>query len=274
MKQKMKKYNNQVIGKLELKPKTWIYNLILYGAIIGTIIYSFIASEIVFKETNLLFALQTMVNGFLNPNLEFLFGLDTASIPYLTLETISIAFVGTFIASILAIPFGFLTAKNVVGKNISKIGEFLLIIIRVFPEIALALILIRVIGIGATNGAITIGIHSIGMLGKLYAEAIENMDTGPLEALDAVGANTWQKIRYAIIPQVLPDFLSTALYRLDINVRSATVLGMVAAGGLGAPLIFASELWEWNSLSSILIAIVIMVMTVDFISSYLRSKLV
>jgi phosphonate transport system permease protein len=271
---KVKKYNKQIIKKLDSKPKKWIYNLVLYGAIIGTIIYSFVASEIQFRDTNLFFAFQSMVNGFLNPNLDFLFGLDDASIPYLTLETISIAFVGTFIAAILAVPFGFLTAKNVVGKNVSKVGEFLLIIIRVFPEIALALILIRVIGIGATNGAITIGIHSIGMLGKLYAEAIENMDTGPLEALDAVGANTWQKIRYAILPQVLPDFLSTALYRLDINVRSATVLGMVAAGGLGAPLIFASELWEWNSLSSILIAIVLMVMTVDFISSYLRSKLV
>ena len=246
----------------------------LYGAILATIIYSFIASNIVLRDIDLLFAFQNMMRGFLNPNTEFLFGLDSASIPYLTIETISIAFVGTFIAAILAIPFGFLTAKNVVGKQLSKVGELMLILIRVFPEIALALILVRVIGIGATNGAVTIGIHSIGMLGKLYAEAIENMDTGPLEALDAVGANVWQKIRYAIIPQVLPDFLSTALYRLDINVRSATVLGMVAAGGLGAPLIFASEQWEWSSLSSILIAIVIMVMTVDFISSYLRSKLV
>lgn len=274
MEKQLKKYNTKIVDKFNNQPKKWVYNLILYGAILATIVYSFIASNIEFRNTNLFFAFQNMLDGFLNPNLDFLFGLDEASIPYLTLETISIAFVGTFIAAILAVPFGFLTAKNVVGKNISKVGEFLLIIIRVFPEIALALILIRVIGIGATNGAITIGIHSIGMLGKLYAEAIENMDTGPLEALDAVGANTWQKIRYAILPQVLPDFLSTALYRLDINVRSATVLGMVAAGGLGAPLIFASELWEWNSLSSILIAIVFMVMTVDFISSYLRSKLV
>jgi len=112
------------------------------------------------------------------------------------------------------------------------------------------------------------------MLGKLFSEAIDNMDKSPLEALDAVGANSWQKIRYGIIPQIVPDLSSIALYRLDINVRSATVLGIIGAGGLGASLILAAENWNWDILGTIMIAIIVMVLFVDAISSYLRGKLV
>ena len=119
-----------------------------------------------------------------------------------------------------------------------------------------------------------ISIHSIGMVGKLFAESIENMDRGPLEALDAVGANMIQKIRYGILPQVLPEFLSIGLYRLDINIRSATVLGVVSAGGIGTNLIFAVSGWNWNDLSAILISIIVMISVVDAISSSLRKKLV
>jgi len=138
----------------------------------------------------------------------------------------------------------------------------------------LALILVKGFGMNAVTGVLTIGLHSIGMLGKLFAEAIDNMDKSPLEALDAVGANAWQKIRYGIIPQVAADISSITLYRFDINVRSATVLGIVGAGGLGASLILAAENWNWDILGTILLAIVVMVLLVDVVSSRLRSKLV
>jgi phosphonate transport system permease protein len=100
------------------------------------------------------------------------------------------------------------------------------------------------------------------------------MDKAPLEALDAVGANIWVKIRYGIMPQVIAEFSSIALYRLDINVRSATVLGIIGAGGIGASLILASENWNWDILGTILLAIVFMVISVDIISSFLRNKLI
>lgn len=259
---------------LKQKPKKWISNLILALVVLGLIIYSFVASHIKLNVRDFKPALKVMINGFLNPNTKFLFGLDEASIPYLTMQTVAIAFIGTIVAAVLAIPLGFLTARNVTGKYVSKVGEVILVVIRTFPEVLLALVLIRVVGIGAFTGVLTIGIHSVGMIAKLFAESIENMDRGPLEALDTVGANTIQKIRYGIFPQITAEFLSISLYRFDINVRSATVLGVVSAGGLGTPLIFASQEWNWPTLSAILIAIVIMVIIVDQISSRLRAKLI
>ena len=263
------------------RPKKWIYNLLLFALFVGIVIYSIVSSGLGASIAINWERLQNLGKGFINPNVEFLLGIGeysgekfVHSVPYLTLQTIAIAFVGTLIAAILAIPFGFITARNVVGNKVSKIGEVLLIIIRTFPEILLALILIRVSGIGALTGTIVIGIHSVGMIGKLYAEAIENMESGPLEALDAVVANTAVKIRHGIFPQVMPDFLSTVLYRFDINVRTASVLGIVSAGGIGAPLIFASTNYHWSDLASIMYAIIIMVTTVDLISSYLRKKLI
>jgi len=260
--------------QLKNQPPKWISNLLLTIVIVALVIYSFKGTEVSpDRLKNFWNSLKVMIYGFTHPNLTFLFGMDDASVPYLTLQTIAIAFAGTFIAAILALPIGFLSARNVTGKA-SKVGEVILIAIRTFPEIILALVLIRVFGTGALTGTLTIGIHSVGMLGKLFAESIENMDKGPIEALDAVGANLWQKIRYGILPQVFPDFISTTLYRFDINVRSATILGVVSAGGLGTPLIFATREWNWSTLSSILIAIIIMVVLVDNISSKLRSKLV
>lgn len=145
-----------------------------------------------------------------------------------------------------SIPFGFLAAENVVGKKIAKISEVLLLIIRVFPEIILGIIIVKGFGMNALSGILTIGLHSIGMLGKLFSEAIDNMDKSPLEALDSVGANIWQKIRYGVIPNILPDFSSITLYRLDINVRSASILGLVSAGGIGSLLTIASTMWSWE----------------------------
>ena len=268
------KMSKNVSDKYNQRPKKWIYNSAIAIIVIALVVYAFFSSGIKIKDVDFAEQFYYLWRGFTHPDTSFLFDTTKGGIPYLTLETIAIAFAGTFFAAILAIPFGFITAKNVVGKHWSKVGELLLIVIRTFPEIVLALVLVRVIGMGATTGALTIGIHSVGMLAKLYAEAIENMDPGPIEALDAVGANVWQKIRYGILPQVIPDFLSVALYRFDINVRSATILGMVSAGGLGTPLIFASQAWNWSRMSAILIAIVIMVIVVDAISSKLRSKLI
>jgi len=126
----------------------------------------------------------------------------------------------------------------------------------------------------AFTGVLVIGLHSIGMIGKLFAEMIDNMDKGPIEALDAVGASLWQKIRYAIIPQVAADFSSVALYRLDINVRSATILGVVGAGGIGTLITLAGQNSNWNVMGMIMITIVITVITVDVISAKLREKLI
>ncbi len=264
---------------LKRKPKRWVINLVFVGATVAAMVYSFAGSTINWTRVRTIgISLRVMMEGFADLQWDFFFGTGIfrfeEGVIYLTLVTLAVAFIGTFMGAVLAIPFGFLASHNIVGKRVARIGEAILVIIRVFPEIVLALILLKGFGMNALTGVMTIGIHSIGMLGKLFAEAIDNMDKSPLEALDAVGANAWQKIRYGIIPQVAADVSSITLYRLDINVRSATVLGIIGAGGLGASLILAADSWSWNILGTILLAIVIMVLTVDAISSYLRGKLV
>jgi phosphonate transport system permease protein len=265
--------------KLKQQPNKLVINLLFTLAVVIAMIYSFSSSNINwFRLNNLEASLNSMINGLLSFRLDLLLGLHPfdfdESIVYFALETIAIALIGTSIGAVLALPFGFLASRNIMGKKWSKISEAFLVLVRVFPEIMLGLILIKGFGMNALTGVITIGIHSIGMLGKLYSEVIDNMDRSPLEALDATGANIFQKIRFGIIPQITPDIISTTLYRFDINVRSATILGMIGAGSLGTMLIMASENWQWSMLGGILIAIVVMVISIDTLSSYIRNKLI
>jgi phosphonate transport system permease protein len=264
---------------LKKEPKKWLVNLIFLAVVVSMLIFSFSDSSINWIRFNTFWiSLNTVATGLSNIQTDFLIGQGvyrfSEGVIYLTLETLAIAFIATFLGSILSLPFSFLASRNIVGEKIARIGEALLVLVRVFPEIILALIIVKGFGINPLTGVLAIGIHSIGMIGKLFAESIDNMDKAPLEALDAVGANIWVKIRYGILPQVIAEFSSIALYRLDINVRSATVLGIIGAGGIGASLILASENWNWDILGTILLAIVVMVISVDIISSLLRNKLI
>ncbi|MFO7173605.1 MAG: phosphonate ABC transporter, permease protein PhnE [Bacillota bacterium] len=190
------------------------------------------------------------------------------------LETLQMALVGTTIGAVLAVPFGFLAARNVAGVRGSRAGKFILNAIRAFPEVVLALMLLKAVGLGPFAGVLTMGIHSIGMLGKLYAEVVEGIDRDVLEAMAACGANRSQAIAFGILPQVLPEFASFAIYRFEINVRAAAILGMVGAGGIGTPLIFAVNNRDWGRIGVILLGIIVVVAAVDAVSSYLRRKLV
>ncbi|WP_081824412.1 phosphonate ABC transporter, permease protein PhnE [Paenibacillus sp. UNC451MF] len=191
------------------------------------------------------------------------------------LDTMAIAVLGTFISAVLCIPFAF-WAASAKGKSrwATGTGKFMLSLIRTFPEVVMAIIFIKAVGPGSYAGALALGVHSIGMLGKLYSEAIENLDRGPQEALVACGANKFQTLWFAVIPQVLPDFFSFALYRFEINIRSAAILGVIGAGGIGTPLIFALEARSWSRVGIILLGVIVMVTVIDIISGYIRRKLV
>jgi phosphonate transport system permease protein len=189
------------------------------------------------------------------------------------IETLFIAYAGTLIASILAVPFAFLAAKNMSG-NFSKIGKFILNAIRAFPEIILAIIFVGSFGLGPIAGVMAIGIHSIGMLGKLYSEVIESIDMSVVEALKASGANKLQTIWHGVIPQVIPEFSSYAIYRFEIDVRASSVLGIVGAGGIGAPLILAAQSRNWELVGLILVVIILVVTVIDFLSAYIRKRIV
>jgi phosphonate transport system permease protein len=191
------------------------------------------------------------------------------------IETFQIALLGTTIAAFLAVPFGFLGARNLAWfKSQPYVVKVVLDAVRTFPEILLGLIFIRGVGPGPYAGVLTLGVHSIGMLGKLYADVVEGIDPSPQEALYSCGATRLQVTRFAVIPQVLPEFASQALYRFEINMRAASVLGLVGAGGIGIPLIFSLYMHDWPRVGLILAGIVIVVISIDFISSWLRSKLV
>jgi phosphonate transport system permease protein len=188
------------------------------------------------------------------------------------LKTLAIAYFGTFIASILSIPFGFLSAVNF--SKFSRVFKIVLNFIRTFPEILLAIIFVSVVGPGPFAGALAIGIHSIGMLGKLYTESIENIDKGVIEAIDSAGANFWQKFFFGIIPQVFVYFSNYSIYRFELAVRSATIVGMVGAGGIGTQLILKVQNRAWEQVGIIIIIIIITVALVDFISYQIRKRLV
>ena len=132
---------------------------------------------------------------------------------------------------------------------------------------------LRVTGPGAFAGVLTVSVVSIGMISKLYIEAIEDLDKRILESLDAAGCNTFEKIRYGILPQLSTDFASTVIYRFEINIKDASTLGLVGAGGIGAPLIFAMNDFNWSKAGAILLGIIILVLIVETISTKLRTKL-
>jgi len=215
-----------------------------------------------------------MIRGILNPDMGYLTNYTIDGLPYAILETIAIAISGTFVSGILAIPFALLASENIVTKLVSIRGKIIITIIITIANIILALIFISVVGPGAPAGILALGIHSIGMLGKLFSESIESMDIGVKEAVESCGGNNSEILFRAVIPQVAPEFLSYTLFRFEINMRAASTLGLVGAGGIGAPLIFAIRTRNWERTSLIVIVLIITVSIIDFISSRVRKKLV
>lgn len=213
------------------------------------------------------------VYGILHPNWKMFADFTKDGILFLVLQTISIAVLGTLFGGILAIPVSFLSATNIVPKWIAYIFRALILLIRTIPSLVWALIWIRVTGPGAMCGVVTQSVCSIGMISKMYITAIEDLDTGILESLDACGCTTFRKIRCGILPQLSASFISTVIYRFDINLKDATTLGLIGAGGIGASLIFAISGRRWNMVGSYLLALIILVLIIEYFSTRIRSRL-
>lgn len=193
--------------------------------------------------------------------------------------TVEIALVGTFLAAIFALPTSFLAARNLTLRNRVLRGVFYLM--RTFynadrgvDTLILALVFVAAVGLGPFAGVLAIAIHSIADLGKLYSEAIENVDKGPIEALESVGASGANVLRWGILPQVLPLFVSYTLYRFEINFRVSIVLGFVGAGGIGYFIKGAMDAGHYDQMIIGVIIVLIVVNIIDFASSWLRSRLV
>lgn len=190
------------------------------------------------------------------------------------LETIEIAILGTFLAIVISIPIALFSARNLAPNFfIFLIARTITIFFRAIPEFIMAMILVIAIGFGAMPGVLALGFHTMGFLAKFYAEDIEHVNKGPIEALKSSGASKRQVIAFAIIPQIIPSFIANNLYILDRNVRMATMLGIVGAGGIGYELQSSFRMFEYQRVSAIIIIIFITIFLIDHISSFIRSKI-
>jgi len=188
--------------------------------------------------------------------------------------TVEIALLGTAVAAVLALPLGFVSARNVAAPPIFHAARAALNFLRSVDTLVYALVFVAAVGLGPFPGVLAVIAYTTTSLAKLYSEAIEGIERGPVDAITATGATRLQVLRFGVLPQVLPLFLSYVLYRLETNIRAATVLGFVGAGGIGFYLQTYLRLIDYPAASTVLLVTVAMVIAVDFVSSRLRQRLV
>lgn len=266
--------SEKVIEKLKSEPKNHGYILMIVAVVLFMIIWS--SSVINFDSATKdgMEVAKNIIRGIFNPNRDMLFNLTTKGVPYLLLETICIAFLGTLVGAIIAMPLSFLASSNIVPAPVAYLVRMLIILIRTIPAIVYGLMFIRVTGPGPFAGLMTMSFTSIGMLTKLFSDNIMNLNKAILESFSSIGATTFQKIRFGIIPQLFANFASTTIYRFDINLRDASVLGLVGAGGIGSPLMFAINSYKWREVGAILLGLIVLVLFIEYFSTKIRSRLV
>ncbi len=202
---------------------------------------------------------------------------DFSKLPHMlwpTLETLDIALFGTAVALVLATPLALLAARNTTpARPLYFAARGLIAFARTVPDLVWALLFVTAVGLGPFPGALAISVHSVGMLGRLFAEVIEDMDMGPVEALTMTGASRLAVFTHAVVPSVLPSLLGIALYRLDENIRSSLVLGFVGAGGIGFELLTAMNLFQYHTVLLLLLITFVVVMCAERLSAALRQQL-
>jgi phosphonate transport system permease protein len=188
-----------------------------------------------------------------------------------TVQTIQMALAGTFLAAIFAFPLSFFAARNTAPSGGIYHGVKMFVnFLRSVPDFAVGLILISAVGLGAFNGVMALTFATTMVLVKLFSEAIEGIDSGVVEAIVATGANRFQIVSFAVVPQVMPDFISFVIYRFEANIRSATVLGLIGAGGIGLQMTTYFRLFDYQKAAVCVIVLIVLVMLTDYASAKLR----
>ena len=253
------------------RQRKWIIRLLLAVASIAILYWSAVATNLSVPE---------FVRGVpaIVDYLSRMFPPDWAYTPAIigpTIETIQIAIWGTVLGVLLAIPLGLMAARNIAPHPIVYgTSRLILNALRGVSELVFALIFVSAVGLGPFPGILALALHNAGMLGKFYAEAIEAIEPGPVEALQASGAGWLQTITYAIVPQVTPHFVTYNLYRFEVSIRAATVLGLVGAGGIGFHLISSIRLFDYQTTAMILLVIVLLVVVTDYVGTLLRRRII
>ncbi|WP_404384246.1 phosphonate ABC transporter, permease protein PhnE [Caenispirillum salinarum] len=196
-------------------------------------------------------------------------------IAWALVETVNIATIATFLAVFLSLPVALIAAQNTTpNKATLWLGRFILVSSRSVNTIIWALLFVAVFGPGVLAGILAIIFRSLGFLGKLVGEAIEEIDRKPIEALEATGASRMKILLYGVVPQVMPTFFAVSILRWDINLRESTVLGLVGAGGIGIILQGAIDTFAWQTVATILLAIIVLVLAGEAVAAWLRKKVI
>lgn len=269
------------VSAYQARPKMWIVNIVFIAVFL--VVLAFMCRDTgifnIFDRPIQWKVVGENLNDFFHPDWSYFFGYGqyafSESVFYNCLVTLGITIIGTAVGFVISIPFGFLASHRLFGKW-ANITGFILILIRTFPELLLALFFVGLSGYTWLTAILCLSIHSIGMIGKLYSDQLDENDLDALEAVDAQGANPFQRIVLAVVPEVKPAFLSVGLYRLDINLRTATTLGLVlqSSAGIGYLILLDISKNAFSRLGADTLAIIVMIVVVDLFSSWLRKKLV
>ncbi|TWT27178.1 phosphonate ABC transporter, permease protein PhnE [Planomicrobium sp. CPCC 101110] len=206
------------------------------------------------------------------------FPMDFSLLPEMvqdTLETLAMAFLGSVLGLVIALPISFLAARNTApSRALFQITRVGLSFVRSIPEIVFGLILLTTLGLGPFPAVIAIMFHNIGVFGKLISELIEAADPGPQEAMKAVGAKKWVAYLFSIMPQIWPNVLSQFFYRFEVAIRTSLILGFIGGGGIGQRLFNDFKTFQYSSVSLDVLIIMVMVIIIDFLASYVRNRII
>ena len=248
----------------------WTMDVLLWGGIAAFLAFSFAdvdlgnVSRLVTKSANI----QTFAQGLIQP--DFTNWRLFAAQMWLTIQ---IALWGTFLAVLLAIPMGLVAARNIAPFWVVTPVRWVMNLLRSIPDLVMALLFIVAVGLGPLAGVLAITLNTTGVLAKLFSEAVESIDKGPVEGVRATGGSSLHEIVWGVVPQVAPLWTSFALYRFESNSRSATVLGLIGAGGIGQVLFESMNSFDFSAVSAIVIIVVVAVTLIDMLSQAMRKRL-
>ena len=224
-----------------------------------------------------------ILSGFTHPDFSIVrpgsSGFAEGLLPHFAIETLAIAVLGTTIGAVIAIPLSFIAAgnlmrRNPVGTAIYFLTRALMSIIRAIPTLFWGILFVTSVGLGAFPGVLAVSLFSIGLMSKLFSEAIEAIDPGQVEALTATGANPLQVLVHGVGPQVLPYMVAHLLYTFEVNVHSATILGTIGAGGIGFLFLQYIEQFQYPQEAMVIIVVVAMTMVIDYSSAAIRRRII
>ena len=249
---------------------SWAMDILVWGGVIAVLLYSIDAVDL--GNISRLFAgndsTQLFVHDLLRPDFS-----DWKMFVAKMWETVQIALWGTFLAVILGIPLGLAAARNIAPVWIVTPVRWIMNLLRSVPDLVIGLLFVTAVGLGPLAGVLAITLNTAGVLAKLFSEAVESIDKGPVEGVRATGAGKLHEIVWGVLPQVAPLWTSFALYRFESNSRSATVLGLIGAGGIGQVLFDSMNAFDFRAVSAIVIVVVVAVTLIDTLSQVMRRRL-